>query len=550
MNITGYHCNGKILADSNGNWTDKIPYLGFILNQKDDIKVFYDLDRDVACILKNIELSEQLGQKLFDEERAWYNNCKFTYFNNRLFGIDFDNESCSLSDTKQFRKTEDTLVKELSNPEQVIELAKVAKQTAEQVLESMSKFGLHPKNLISPISTYEKEIMTKLDIPCYMNIPKEVNDMAEKCLDGNWIEAYQIGHWDKVYDYDMNGAYPYQLAKLWDIRKGTWVQDKKYHQTATYSYCLCKITIDSDFSPIVYHVEKNNTGAIVNQNYTPTGTFVRILNKTAIEYIMDYTKDKVEIIDGQWFFKNSNSKLVFANEINRMWEFKLSGNEIDKEVAKRLYSGLWGKTQERYKNNYSNTWRYGKYNNYVYATEVEMNTKIEIAKIAKENSIIPLYINADGFITEKELSNIKLSNKMGEWKLNKTGKCFIIGDGTATIEDGYNNNGTKNKNMYNVNDLILRYDWLKQQILDNPKAKEYTMSRKTRVTLGMALNNYKWEELGNVIELKREIELEWSNSRSFRLVPRNGKDLMQFTYNSNPLDISMLKVTEETGIIK
>jgi hypothetical protein len=536
MNITGYHCNGKILADSNGNWTDKLPYLGFILSSTDDVKVFYDLDRDVACILKNINLPPELGKELFEKERTLYEECKLTYFNGRLFGIDFGNITCSLSDTKQYRKTEDTIVAELVIP-QVVELARIAKQTAEKVLASLQKFGLHPDKLTSPISIYEKEVMPKLNIPNYTNYPKIINDLSCDCLDGNWIEAFQVGHWNKVYDYDLNGAYPFQLSKLFDISKGTWVHSCEYQEKATYFIGYCQVTINSDFSPIAYTLTDNNS--IVTQKSTPTGTFVRILNKRAIDYIKYYDVDEVEILDGYWFFRNINSPQIFTSEINRMYKFKQTGTEMDKEIAKRLYSGIWGKMQEQYKNNYNDNFRYGKFNNFFYAAEVELNTKLLIAETCIHNNIVPLYINADGFITDKELTNIKLSTELGNWKLNKTGKCFIIGDGTATIEE------EKPQNMYNSEDLILRYDWLRNQIEQKPNSQTYTMTRKTRITLGMALNNYKWEQLGNIIDLTRNIELGWSNERNFPKLPNTGKQLLKNTYNSLPLDVSMLKVSEE-----
>ena len=290
MKVIGYYCNNKgLLVNSDGDHTDTSPYLDFILrdstrpNEKEQtIQIFYNINYNVANILKTIGITKEQGAKLNSTEELLIPPYKLKYVPNKFFSIKKGSYFCNVSDASQYGN----LRLEDDEPlDTCIMRANKAAQIGQQVLEGMNSIGLYPTSITSPIRAFEREKLAKLDLPILENIPIDVLEYADECCDASWLEGYRVGSYDKVFDYDLISAYPSQTSQLVDIRCGTWQRVESFEPHGLYGYYLCRLEIDSsaEFSPITYVIKNNNNN--YNKNFTPTGSWYRVLTKKQIEFI-------------------------------------------------------------------------------------------------------------------------------------------------------------------------------------------------------------------------------------------------------------------------
>ena len=299
MKILGYHINDKAIVNSDGEVRAEPPYLDFLLQPREDtIKVFYHMGYNVANLLKLINLFEDEGKKLQDEQKLYLPPYTLKHIAGKFFSIKkghfFGCPFANFSDMSQYKHAKFAEYEAVGT---CVEKAKEAKETGEAVYNALQSIGLHPTSLTSPIKSYEKEILAKMSIPTVEDMPDEAGEYAYQCCQGNWLEAFQMGHWDKVWDYDINSAYPAELMELLDLREGNWVNSNVWMPEAVYGYCkgivtittpeytfrdLRKIPNPSLVSPIICNGEDFGSGSL---NYTPVGSWDTYLTKQEIKFI-------------------------------------------------------------------------------------------------------------------------------------------------------------------------------------------------------------------------------------------------------------------------
>jgi len=75
------------------------------------------------------------------------------------------------------------------------------------VISALEKIGIfNPIKLTSPIAIYQNALLKYMDIPTLADMPNkalEAASYAYRCAGKAWTTAYKIGHFDKVFDYDL-----------------------------------------------------------------------------------------------------------------------------------------------------------------------------------------------------------------------------------------------------------------------------------------------------------------------------------------------------------
>jgi len=388
LQIIGYHLDrdSRTIFTSNNERCSEPPYIEFLLKEQDAIRVCYQLDFFVANLLKFINLSDKQLIQIHDTSELSTNGYKFKFVPKKFFSIIKGDKFVVLSDASQYMERYDLL-------EDPLKKAKEAQIIGVQVYNALSRLGLHPNSLVSPISAFDKEIFSKLNLPQIEDIPEEASEYAYNCCKGNWVESYQKGHFDKVYDLDISSAYPSIISKdCIDVRLGTWIKTDKFEQDAYYGFCKGIVNITSDFSPIIYSSDDN-------QSSTPKGEWETYITKQEIEFIEKYKLGTFEIEDGWWFFPD---KITYPLKKITEWLYakKESSKGIQKKIIKRIMSGLYGRTLQV---DFGGV--IGDYFMPVWGATIQVNTRLEVARFILDNNLTNhvLSIAVDGCLVTKEV---------------------------------------------------------------------------------------------------------------------------------------------------
>lgn len=514
--IIGYSVdkdNRKVFC-SNEEVQTQTPYLDFLVKQyPDSIKVFSDLDSDVAQLLSMIDLTAKELEKLANTNRLTIPPYEIMYIPRKWFSIDMnkyrpEHKWSGFSDMSQYA---DIMWNDIPKR------AETAAIVGYEVYRAFTELGFNPTQLISPANVYRKERIDELDLPKFDDIPAEAMGIAYDCCKGNWLEAFAIGHWNKVYDYDINSAYPYQASRLLDLRQGTWKQSKEYQIEASYGYCRCEVMIDKDFSPIIKQYG--------DKNYTPKGVFNTSLTKAEIDFINKWQLGYVTIIDGWWWFGNGVNVHPLDAEIKNLYKEKEKATGIKKEIIKRIMSGsFYGMFIELRGN------EFGEYFFAPYAAEIESRTRLQIADTCLRNNIIPIHIAVDGIITNKFLETL-YTEGIGSWRLEHEGKALICSSGLTAIE-GKNGKG----------DFSVSYDYLMDKV--KPTAIKHQIQKAEILTLAQAKNLGRIKDVGKVEIVNRDITFG-DTKREYEQEPKNFGELVNGQFYSKAWDNEMIEALEQ-----
>jgi len=514
--MIGVHANNDIIITSDGR-SATTNYMDFLLTL--DNVAFYDMDATVASLLHKIELTESESYKLRDTCRLFLviegNSYKLTYFPGKFFSINRGAGSnrayVSCYNCKQFTSVH----YEKDTP---LEFAQSALKTASSVLASYRKIGVKNNSLVSPISAFVKADrypnVAKLE-----DIPQEVAELSYSCLQGNWLESYKLGSFPMVYDYDIRGAYGFELCNILDTRRGEWIQDNCIPDGAIYGFANGTLKTDSPFSQFLY-----GNGEM---RYTPTGTREATVTKQELDFIRDYSLGSFECHDGWWWIPTGPLYNPFKGVVTYLWNLRKDADPLTDKIIKRIISGIWGYCSQT-KGSGDNL-SFGDYFNPVVASIVETNCRLKVARTVLDNDLFPDLINVcvDGLVTTKP---IPVGNgEMGSWRLTHQGKGLSVSSGIVGIEG---KGGDE--------DFSISYDKLYEMFTANPEAQEYTMEKYSPCTLAKAMNEKDLSRLGVLELITRKIIVEADVKRVYSESPCCGRDILNNVYESKPVDVSLL----------
>ncbi len=531
MQVVGYHIANGIAANSSGEWTDKSPYIDFLLQPFiDSVKIMYHLTQAMSALAKATQMDEKELRLLHESsnKKIVIPPYKMRYVKDRFLNLQKGFYQTApyayFYDAHQYK---DVQTEDDKTPEDCIKKAKIAQEIGQEVCDTFRKLRLETGKLISPVRAFEDSVLSKLNLSGIESIPENAAYYAyEGCL-GNWLEAYQIGCWERAWDYDICSAYPSFIAQQLDLSKGKWIESDKYVPEARYAECICKVNIKSKITPVMYRTgERNN----LPLNYTPIGERPTLLGKRLIDWIMLNKEDDIEIKKGHWWIPDKEVKPL-ESIINYLYLEKEAATGLAREVIKRIMAGIYGKFLEA--REAQNGINFGRMVNPVWAEDIETGTRVEVANFIKVNNLEEdvIHIAVDGVVSA---SPAQIGEKgLGKWELTNISPCICTGTGNVAI------NGKDNGN-----DFSLSYEKVKNLINANPEKVEYKLTKKSPVTIAEALNG-KFDKLGELQDINKVIGIGQDEKRCYRERPKNGGELLSKTYKSEPWDISMISNLRE-----
>lgn len=515
--IKGWHCAAGKLVSSSGETIMGSNPLDVLLARAAEINLTYHLNYFVANLVRMMNLTPEQGKE-FIKGRLTFQGQKIRYAPGKYLAIG----RTVFADAFQYHEEE---LWRQSPDENHLDLARRACEIGGEVYSALTSIGLHPTKLTSPIGAFQAEVLSRGDFPTVDDMPSQVGEMAYECCKGSWLECYKIGHFPQTFDYDICSAYPSEIYNLTDIRNGLWLRSSKYASESVYGFARGLVTVNSDISPMLYAKGRCRGD---RQNFTPTGSWNETLTKQQIDYLHETGEGTFEIRDAFWFIPEGRQSYPYRSLIEKLFEHKEKNTGLRRTVIKRIPNGLYGKMLEIHVED-DGSEKMGDLFNPVYGAITETNTRLKDARFVKsqglENNL--LHVAVDGLLLDTEVTS-GLSDDLGGWRESNRGAAYVVGAGAVALE-GKEGRG----------DFSLSYNWLKNQIAENPDATDYVMSKPAPITLPLAISSNQWAKLGTLQPAQRAIGLTYESKRLFPEMPACGADLQNKVYNSLPLDVLM-----------
>jgi len=266
---------------------------------------------------------------------------------------------------------------------------------------------------------------------------------------GGRFEVTRKGRFPKSFQYDINSAYPYQIAQLPDFTKGRWVKSKAIPTEAELGFLKCSVSVNTDFiAPFPY----NRKGLIVFPNYEHRNIYI-----TLKEFLYLERKNYVNLqFEDGWFFIPDTDNRPFAI-MQELYEKKSAYKGVDDTfylLIKIVMNAFYGKTlevirvlrptadsyeavisidapHERY-SMYKPEWRIGSLFYPVIGALTTAWTRLELYKAMERYKKHLIAAFTDSVFLDR---TVPLNSKeLGGWALDKQGDLLMIQSGVYSIE--------------------------------------------------------------------------------------------------------------------
>jgi hypothetical protein len=506
-----YASDGRTLLNPKG--TEVMDWL--LADNPKENKLFYDLDPSAASIIK-MTLTEAQARELYDKEKVVINGYKITYFPTRFFAIDGANSFVNFGNCVRYKSDvhyspDDTIDDKISK-------AKEAEAIAKEARTVLRDIGLDPQRIISPVGALIDKYVWSLRPPTVDDMPEEVGELAYQTIKGNWLESYELGFWNEAWDYDINAAYGSVLAKLLDIRRGTWIMDTTMPKDANYGFAEGILDVTAPFHPFMVKQGEE-------YSYTPVGSRTDQVTKEQLDLLYKHKLGTFDCQKGYWWIPSPTKPRYepLKGIVTHLHNLRSQSEGLKRAIIRQMLAGIWGRMVEMRKD------KLGKLFNPVWGSIVENNIKCQVCDTCLSADITPLLVAVDGVITDRPMS-IQENPNMGGWRLSHKGRCIIVSSGVVGFEG-----------KEGAEEFALRFEWLYNQLSQHPEQTEYTMTKYSPMTLAKAIQSDQLDKLGELQSSNRTIAIGKDYKRLWKEYPQNGKDLLSNRYRSAPIDTVMAK---------
>jgi len=460
------------------NFFNEIMNLMFM--QKDNKFISYNLDYDIIAIFKYFSNNDLL--QIYTYGKLNYKNYKIKYIKCKECVITRGRKTIYIYDLSQFfkgglnvnalkflnEKKIETDINKLTVRinrknkgvlKYCLQDCKLTYNLYKLLMNSLKQLNLDRTKLLSCSYLSEKYFSKYFKNE---KISFEMNEIARLSYFGGRFETFKRGYYKECFIYDINSAYPYAISKLCSL------EDLKinYGKISNHTqYAIIEIETDFDKRQIMPLPVRLSGGRIIY----PYGKFKTIINfeeyKLLKKYNFKFKKINIISFDGKY-------KQII--DMNKFYELRKQ-DKILNYVLKIIINSLYGKfaeqipikkrlenvilnEQEFIKSNdrtYIANYQAGSMSNYLFASFITGYIRgmlYETCYIEQDNIIS---LATDSIMSEKQIKNIEINNKIGGFKLER-GDITIIGNGVYSVDDkwkfrGYNLGYDIKKELLNCN---------------------------------------------------------------------------------------------------
>ena len=290
-----------------------------------------------------------------------------------------------------------------------------------------------------------ENIAHSLKVPSTNLIQKALNSYH-----AGHIEACKLGIFENIRNYDINSAYPTNIADLYDTG-GVYKHNKEYEPDTAYSFYKIDIDYqDDNLTPVWANSH--------NRNYHPTGKMEIWVTQPELEFFMERGLD-FQIIEANHILKRTDHKRPFGELVNFLYEKRLEAKKAGDPIQmtyKIILNSMYGVTinafnkheiseveTDEFKINergemvfYKKTFKAGNMYNPLFAAYICAHTRIRLFTDFYKYLDKLVSINTDGVYLTSDV-NVPVSKKLGEYSLKKIDKIMVMGSGRYFSFDEY-----------------------------------------------------------------------------------------------------------------
>ena len=482
--------------------------------------VVYNLKYETGAIL--YYLPEKIKDELYNKETVRYKQFRITLYPYKMLRISRGKNSvtfwdisrffdCSLNEAakKYLGKSKIDVNPDLFTEEYVknnwdkivqycINDAKLTRDLALVLIRYFNKFGIRVNKLYSPAYTSFQYFLSKSKIvtldkfwPQHYKLFK----YSWYAYKGGKFEAVSLGS-SNFYEYDINSAYPYEIANLIDISKARVYYSKKFLESCQYGFLKVKITIQD----LIYHPVAIKYGAV---NIFPNGSFFTYITKNEYIWLINNNVD-VEILDGVWL-EVKKIRYPYKTVIEDLFYYKTKYKREDPiryQLIKKIMNSFYGKMIHVRERNDGKFVGYSGWND-VYGAVITSNVRIRISELQNKFKNSVVCVHTDSIISRRKLPIQVQEEVLGGWKLEVRGKGLIIRSGIYQIEDKVKTRGFK---LIGYSDLF--------EVLESNKMKSVIKLKfQAPLSLLEGVRTHRQNEINKFVTIERTIDLNDSRKR-------------------------------------
>ncbi len=361
------------------------------------------------------------------------------------------------------------------------------------LIKKFESFGIYPRKLYSTAYISYQYFYKNCHVPPikrFWNYYKPILDYAMQSYNGGKFEVTTKGI-DYYYEYDINSAYPYEIANLVDISKAEIIESNRYNNKAYYGFIDCEFEIPFD----LYHPIAIKSKEL---NIYPCGTIRKVITKNEYDFLQYYNV-KIKIYKAYWFIIEEKI-YPFKSEIEKLYrmksELKNTSNTIEYHLIKIFLNSFYGKFCQLIKQD--DKYKAGSSWNPIYASIITANVRIRVSNMQNK------YPNIHAVATDSVISNtpipLNCSSKLGDWDKATEGNGIIIGNGIYQIGKKVRVRGFESKiNLY-------KYLYYHQDTITIPAIRPLGWREVT-------FHGWDEELINQFIDVSKKIHINFDNKR-------------------------------------
>lgn len=329
--------------------------------------------------------------------------------------------------------------------EYCIKDSELVARLAAELIQHFESFGIYPQKLYSPAYIgfqYFRTHTNIVHVRRFWNHYRGLLDYAMSAYAGGKFEVTWRGA-SYFWEYDINSAYPYEIANLVDISSAEVVHKGRYLKGAVYGFLKVEIEVPLEL-PHPIPILRGNI------NTFPAGTFTRIITKEEFDYLVQ-SGVKPRIIDA-WWLRVRKKSYPYRKEVIKLYleksQAKSENRLIDYQLIKLILNSFYGKMVQLIKQ--GDKYRAGLSWNPIYAAIITANDRIRMSKMQRDHPDI-IAVHTDSVISKAQLP-LPLSKRLGEYDLACEGEGVILGSGIYQVNGSSHFRGFQTKQP--LNELI------------------------------------------------------------------------------------------------
>lgn len=585
---------------------------------QNSINFFYNVKYDTNAIIKllpneNLKHLALYNETIYEDRR--YRQYHISIIPDKLLKIRYEHHTSKFFDLAQFynKKKLESLAKRVDMEKYMLDdISNLSKEKllidneyfkevfkrcvidceityrlAKRLNDAVNKF-VKIRDYYSGASISRQLVLQKLNEQ-YLKLPSlKMMDYALKSYNAGRFEIIQKGYFPSMVERDINSAYPYEIANLYDC-EGTYVYNTEYEPESTHSFFICDLEIyDTVFSPFKFQLPNNQSDLRkITSNYKylhpnlmiyPVGKFkeqyltkrdyesiynagfpikiksaVHLFNKNPtkpFEYVEDlyyYRKDVQKgnpdkgIIQDEDLADTIKRGLnsIYGTMININREKGLSQKESEKTDNYVIINNeIWfikGKTTA------------GNMFNPVFASEITSGCRNTIYDDFNKYEDKIICIATDGIKLTSDV-NIKESNKLGGYDKSKTTTGYLIGSGIYQFGDktafrGFEVDKNERKDFLTLEDQLkkFRHTDIITSVVNRVINLKYAYRNKEVELINDDGDKYiqsmSFDEINSFVKINRNLNINFDKKRIWDRDFINCQDVLENNIQSQPIEI-------------